>query len=151
MYACLCAEVCGLYVIRAWSVRNSYTIHRAFASRKPAKIVKFSTDLHAQPNFMRDSCVYVPVVLCDHALRRYTICLKKHIRIIGIKIVLKHEDALVRHWNKKKEKWTLRWSLWFFSWILITSIGSKSKHPICHWNNYQHQLDTKPSYHIGTS
>ena len=29
-----------------------------FSSRKSAKMVKFSTDKHAQPNFVRDSCVY---------------------------------------------------------------------------------------------
>ena len=40
-----------------------------FSSRKSAKIVKFSTDKHAQPNFVRDSCVYATFGLCDHNLR----------------------------------------------------------------------------------
>ena len=29
-------------------------------------MVKFSTDKHAQPNFVRDSCVYATFGLCDH-------------------------------------------------------------------------------------
>ena len=38
-----------------------------FSSRKSAKMVKFSTDKHAQPNFVRDSCVYANFGQCDWA------------------------------------------------------------------------------------
>ena len=40
-----------------------------FSSRKSAKMVKFSTDKHAQPNFVRDSCVYANFGQCDWALK----------------------------------------------------------------------------------
>ena len=63
--ACLCAEVRGLLVICAWSIRSSCS--GDFSTRKSAKMAKLSTDKDAQPNFMRDACVYVLVGLCDHA------------------------------------------------------------------------------------
>ena len=35
-------------------------------------MVKFSTDKHAQPNFVRDSCVYTNFGQCDWALNQST-------------------------------------------------------------------------------
>ena len=64
-FACLCAEVRGLLVICAWSFRSSCAIHRWFFIAKWSNSRRTST--HNQI-FMRDSCVYVLVGLCDRAL-----------------------------------------------------------------------------------
>ena len=66
---CLCAEVRGLLVICA--ARDlSVVLAQFIGDFYRVNQRKFSMNKHTQPNFMRDSCVYVVVGMCDHALRQ---------------------------------------------------------------------------------